>query len=267
MLYPFFLWSLRASACLVILSVASVMDTREREVPDKVWLVPAPLLASLTAYDILASGREVVPVLLSLILTGLLALLIYYSGLMGGADAKALVLIAISCPLYYSEPLLPSHPVLPLAAFSNSLLLSLSVSASLLAKNVAWRLRGRSLFEGLEGVPVLTKALVLLSGYKMKVRDFLRTRFLFTLEALVEENGSYRRVLVPVVRLTNENESISWVRRALELGLVSEDDHIWVSPGLPMIVFITAGFALALFMGDVLFYLVLGILRTLLPFK
>ena len=123
------------------------------------------------------------------------------------------------------------------------------------------------LFEGLEDAPVFTKALALLSGYKMRVRDFLRARFLFTLEALVEENGSYRRVLAPVVRLTDEDKSISWVRRALELGLVSEDDHIWVSPGLPMIVFITAGFALALFMGDVLFYLVLGILRALLPFK
>ena len=265
MFSPFFLWLSRASACLLVLCVASLLDLREREVPDKVWLLPAPLLASLTALSLLLGYEPIWPTTVSVLLSSVIGLLIYFSGLTGGADAKALFFLAIACPISHVEPLLTSHMLLPLAAFSNSLFFSSLASIVLLARNVAWRLKTRrGLFEDLGHVPLLTKVLVLISGYKMRAGDLAKARFVFPLEVLVGgEKGRPRRKLILVVRLREEEEKALCLRKALELGLLDEEDYVWVSPGLPLIVFLTAGFLTAVLLGDILFFFVLNALSCL----
>ena len=262
MFSPFFLWLSRASACLVALCVASLLDLKEREVPDKVWLLPGPLLAFLTALSLALGYEPIWPTAISVLLSSLIGLLIYFSGLAGGADAKALFFLAISCPVSHVEPLLPSHKLVPLASFSNSLFSSSLVSVILLAKNVAWKIRTRrGLFEGLGHVPLLMKALVLISGYKIRAGELKKAKFVFPLEVLVEDEGP-RRQLILVVRLREEEEALG-LRKAIELGLVDEGDYVWVSPGLPLVVFLTIGFVMAISLGDVLFFLVLSVLEAL----
>ena len=242
--------------------MASFFDLRTRQVPDKVWLLPAPLSAALTALWLAYEPWELSNVLLSLGLVALIGVLGYYSGLMGGADAKALFFIAISTPIYRYGPLLPMHPFPPVATFSNALALSGLSPIYMLVRNLAWRLRtGRSFFEGIEASP-LAKALALLAGYKMRVEELREAEFVFPMEVVAEEGGAPRRKLVVFVRLREEEELFRRAVKAVEEGTIR--DYIWVSPGLPLVFFITVGYLLALAIGDLLFYLVFTILGLFL---
>ena len=243
--------------------MASLFDLREREIPDKVWLLSGPPLAFLTALSLALGHEPIWPTAISMLLSFAIGLLVYFSGLAGGADAKTMFFLAIACPINHLEPALASHVMLPLASFSNSLLFSSLSSLALLIKNLAWKLRtGRGLFEGFERISPLTKALVLISGYKMRAGDLAKAKFVFPLEVLVEEKGRLVRQLVLVVRL-REGEEVLNLKKALDLGLLSEEDYVWVSPGLPLVVFLTAGFLTAIFLGDLLFLLVLSVLNAL----
>ena len=254
------LWAARFSLCSAALAAASLFDLRDREVPDVLWALAIPPLAFLTALWLL-ENPELAPVaLLSILLAVLLAGLIYYTGLMGGADAKALVLVALACPLKGPWAILTGHPFTPLATFSNALLLSALTSVCLLAKNLAWKARtGLPLFEGLRA-PLAVKALVLLTGFKMRTRDVLEGRkHVFPLE-VVREDGS--RELSPALKVDALYERLGELREAGDPALLPE--YIWVSPGLPMVAFLTAGFIMAFFLGDILFSAILALIEVLL---
>ena len=259
--FGFLCWLTRACVCSATLIVASALDLRSREIPDELWLFASPITGILTALWLYGEPYLLPLALLSLALAAVIAALIYYSGLTGGADAKALAFIAISMPLLqpeYFRPALAMHPFLPVASFSNALVFSVLYSIYLLAKNAYWRLStGRPFFENVEG-PLIARALVLIAGYKVRREEFLRSRFLFPLEAPA---GGGKRKLILVARLDEERdrELREW------LASVDEPEYIWVSPGLPFVVFLTAGFLMALLHGDVLFHALFKLLEKLLP--
>ena len=260
MTFSFLSWLLRACICSTALVIASALDVRYREIPDKLWLAASPITGALTLSWLLGRPDLVPMALFSISLAALIAALMYYSGLTGGADAKALVFIAISMPLTQEEclkPILAEHLFLPMASFSNALVLSVLLSMGILARNLAWRLRtGEPFFEGLEG-SALTKALVLVSGYRVRKEDFLRSSFLFPLEAPSSSGG---RRLTLAVRLDEEKEREirDW------LAGLQGPGYVWVSPGLPFVVFLTGGFILALVHGDILFHAIYSTLKLLL---
>jgi len=260
MTFSFLSWLLRACICSAALAIASALDVRYREIPDGLWLAASPITGALTLFWLLGRLDLVPMAIFSISLAALIAVLMYYSGLTGGADAKALVFIAASMPLTQEEclrPILAEHPLLPMASFSNALVLSVLLSMGILAKNLAWRLRtGEPFFEGLEG-SAITKALALISGYKVRREDFLRSSFLFPLEAPSSSGG---RRLTLAVRLDEEREQE--IRKWLT-GLQGPE-YVWVSPGLPFVVFLTGGFILALVHGDILFHAIHRTLKLLL---
>ncbi|MEM3531753.1 MAG: prepilin peptidase, partial [Candidatus Methanomethyliaceae archaeon] len=77
------------------LLVASVQDVRSREVSDKIWGIAVPVGLMMTLIEaIMTPGYPYMLALLSGIFSVALAFGIYYAGLYGGADAKALAMIA-----------------------------------------------------------------------------------------------------------------------------------------------------------------------------
>ena len=254
------LWVTRFSLCLAALIAASVFDLAQREVPDVLWAVMAPPMALLTALWLLKNPEYAQLALLSILLAALLAALIYYTGLMGGADAKALVVVALACPLNGPWAFLPGHPFTPLATFSNALVLSVLMAICLFIRNLAWKAKtGLPLFEGLRA-PLAVKALVLLTGFKMRSQEVLKGRkHVFPLE-VVREDGS--REVAIALKIDALYERLDELRKIGDSALLP--DYIWVSPGLPMIVFITAGFLFACFLGDLLFSAILALIRALL---
>ncbi len=260
MFSTFLLWVIRLSVCSTGLLAASTTDLREREVPDALWLITCPAAAVLTALWLARYPEALFSALLSISMSAALAALIYWSGLMGGADAKAIMFIALSVPLGPGNGgLLGTHPFVPLASFSNALLASALLSTYMMIRNLSWKLkRQEGLFEGIEAsLPI--KALVFISGYKVKAEETVRSSSLFPLEEITLEEGRVRRRLVPFVRI--DEQRLGALEEALRGGLAPE--YIWASPGLPFVAFLTLGFFLAISLGDLLFYVIITLLSGL----
>jgi preflagellin peptidase FlaK len=191
---------------------------------------------------------------LSFAITSGLAITIFYVGGFGGADAKALMCIALALPVYPSNLL--SHyvgfvsPLFPITIFSNSVLLgALSVFFAVF-RNLIWTTKNKeSLFENLKTESVARKILALISGYKIKLSK-LENSHMFPLEDIhVDDEGkkSGKLLVFPdyderedIINRLKENKPRSWV---------------WATPGLPLLIFITAGLIIALAYGDIIWIL------------
>ena len=180
----------RIILCLVFLFYSSWSDYKSREVSNKVWLVFGPLALLLTGIQILFFAPQPYQMatfyVLSFAITSGLAIAIFYVGGFGGADAKALMCIALALPVYPSNLLSNSvgfvSPLFPITIFSNSVLLgALSVFFAIF-RNLIWKTKNKeSLFEDLKTESLAKKILALISGYKIKLSK-LENSHMFPLE-------------------------------------------------------------------------------------
>lgn len=253
---------LRVLVSLIFLVYASWSDFRKREVSNKVWVIFAPLALALTSLQFFVFSPELLyAFVFSFVITSVLSITLFYAGAFGGADAKALICLSLALPSYPTYLLQPSFsllsPLFPISVFCNAVLLAALSVFYVLSRNYLWKRRtGKKLFEGFETESIGRKILTAVSGYKIKVVELEKKEFLYPLEDVqVAETGESERKLI-VMPKDEEREEI--VERILEAscngGLQSD---VWVTPGLPMLVFITAGLILALVFGDII-WIILG---------
>ena len=142
---------------MVFLFYSSWSDNKTREVSNTVWTVFAPIAFVLTFSEIYVYQFSQLPLYgISFGLTALFAIVIFYAGGFGGADAKALMCLALALPFYPTSLLAPlseispiSQTLFPLSVFSNSVLLAALMTLVMLGYNVLWRTRTKGkLFEG-----------------------------------------------------------------------------------------------------------------------
>jgi len=258
----------RIILCLSFLIYASWSDHKTREVSNKVWVILGPLALALTMFQFLMYSPQPLQLLisyvLSFVITSALAIAIFYAGGFGGADAKALMCISLALPVYPNH-LLPQpqsfvSPLFPITIFTNSVLLgALSVFYALF-RNLLWIGRNRGgVFEGFEMESFGRKIMALFSGYKVKISK-LKKGHMYPLEDVyVNEEGERKRKLL-VFPKDEEREEI--VARILEN--VKEErlgGGVWVTPGLPLLIFITAGLIIALAYGDIVWILLSSFLK------
>jgi len=193
---------------------------------------------------------------LSFIITSALALALFYAGAFGGADAKALICLALALPSYptylLKSPQNIVSPVFPIIVFTNAVLLAALAAVYAVLRNLAWKSRNeKGFFEGLEKESIGRKILTLLCGYKVKITELETVEHLYPLEDIyVTETGESRRRLL-VFPKDEEREAI--VERILEAaGEGKLENEVWITPGLPMLIFITAGLIVALTFGDII---------------
>jgi len=252
-----------SSLCLAFLSYASLRDLKTREVPDRVWAILAPAGLILTSARVAYSRELLAPALVSIALASAIALAAFYAGLYGGADAKALISIALTTPTTprgLQPPLGYLHPFLPLTAFYNTLLLAALSTLYLAARNLAWAARGRSLFQGLEQEATWRKAIALLSGYKTPLPEVEARPHLYPLEEVRLVEGRRERRLRVFVKVEAERAGLIEDLKSWSQGRSLD---VWVTPGLPLVAFMAAGFASSLLLGDMVFYLILRASRLL----
>ena len=260
----------RILVSLSFLLYASWSDWRKREVSNRVWVAFGPLALALTTIQyVLFVPYYQRPDLLKLyvfsfLFISALSLMLFYAGAFGGADAKALICLSLSLPTYPLYPLqfltVFVSPLFPLTVFSNAVLLaSLSVLYTLL-HNSLWKLKtGRKLFEGLEKESKWRKIAAVLSGYKVDVEKLEKSGYLYPLEDVRErEDGESERKLLTMPKDERRNEIIGRVKRAYEEGRLQGE--VWVTPSLPLLVFITAGLIVALLYGDIVWTFLRSIL-------
>jgi len=257
----------RVFLSLSFLIYASWSDWKKREVSNKVWAVLAPLAFALTTMQYVFFAQWLLfYFVVSFTVTFVIATALFYAGAFGGADAKALMCLALVLP-YYPIYLLSSaaffSPILPLTVFSNAVLLAALTVVYALIRNLFWKLRtGGTLFAGFEKESVWRKILVLVTGYKVELAALEKSVHVYPLEdvAAKETGENERRLLV----FPKDESQETIMARIVSAGREGKlQNGVWVTPGLPLLIFITAGLMIALLFGDIVWLLLRLILAPL----
>jgi preflagellin peptidase FlaK len=257
----------KVTISLAFLLYASWSDYKTREVSNRVWAFYAPIALSLSLAELLLYEPSKLPFFgLSFGLTVVIALVLFYSGGFGGADSKALMCIALALPFSTETLFTPifasgvsplAQNIFPLTIFSNSVLFAAASGLYMLLRNLIQRATtGKKLFEGsLSTESIGKKMIVLITGYKISVAKLKEKWHVYPMED-VDDDGENppKRKLVVVPRDEGRNEIVERLSSAVDAGKI--DDHVWATPGLPMLIFVTIGLIVALFFGDLVWLLV-----------
>lgn len=261
-----FTW-VRIALSLSFLTYSSWSDLKSREVSNTVWKVFAPLALLVTSTQFLfyppfsrfislpyldATANAFVNYGISFALTSIFSVALFYVGAFGGADAKALMCIALALPVppnLYSPLSGFVSFVFPITIFSNGVIVAAMSLFYALFRNLIWKLRtSQDLFEGYESESFWRKALALLCGYKLSVQD-LEKSFSYPLEDLSIVEGSIAKRLLLFPKDENREHMVEKIVEASREGRIS--NMVWATPGLPMLIFITIGLVIALTIGDI----------------
>ena len=228
----------------VALTFASFQDLRTREIDDGVWYIAIIAGAVLTAFEVLTTpGYPLVLLVLSIGLTAVLALGIYYAGLYGGADAKALIALAAALPLPPYQNF--ASPFYPLTVLGNGLILSLLLVPACLLWNLIFAIKTKgkngALFEGIRATRA-QKFVAILTGVRVKPATAGLVHF--NLMEKVSADGEHVLKLFP-------EEGPKLIDPNPRSG--SGSRTVWATPAIPMIVFFLAGFLLSFAAGDIIF--------------
>ncbi len=250
--------------CAVFLTIGSGSDLKSREVSNKLWVVFLPMSVALTIIRLRVSPSLLPLYATSIALSTAIAFLVFHIGFFGGADAKALITLAVAQPLSPDvlNPMLGYlHPFFPITVFMNSLFVAGLTVAYVATRNLVWKLHTRHpLFSGFEHEPILKRLLAFCSGYKIQLSELRIKKHLIPIEDVETDGEKPTRKLRVFARVEEDFEALidRFERNALKRTIPSE---VWVTPGLPMLVFIALGFIVTLVLGDILFF----ILRTVSP--
>jgi preflagellin peptidase FlaK len=250
----------RTITALLFLFYASWSDYKTREVSNTVWILATPIVFALTFLEVYLYEFSQLPLYaICFGLTAAFAVILFYVGGFGGADAKALMCLALALPFYPENLFTPRFGVSPIAqiffpitVFSNSVLLAAATAVYMFLHNIFWHKKhGRKLFEeGHKNESIGRKILLLITGYKVSVNKLKEKWHLYPLED-TEENSEkgFKRKLVVIPRDEDRNAIVDRLTKAVDAGKIQ--DLVWATPGLPMLIFITAGLVIALLFGDI----------------
>ncbi|MEJ5293558.1 MAG: prepilin peptidase [Candidatus Methanosuratincola sp.] len=270
------------------LAVASYQDLKTREIDDRIWLVSGAAGALLTVAEVITTPAY--PLLLagfSALLTAAIAVAVFYLGLYGGADAKALLVAAVTLPLspwaVGTGPVwMPgsyTNPFFPLTLLGNGLLLSLLLVPSCFAWNLRARLSGEGLFDGVSASP-LQRLVAVLTAVRVKPSTAASVHFNLIERPATPQplrsgqgksgSGSGRVTAARGLRGGSgaeekwelklfsriSDEDYDREKEEQSRALAGIDRKVWATPAIPMIVFLLAGYLVSLVWGDLIFSLI-----------
>ncbi|MEM3549589.1 MAG: A24 family peptidase C-terminal domain-containing protein [Candidatus Bathyarchaeia archaeon] len=250
---------------LLFLAYASWRDFKTREVSDRVWVIFAPLAFALTFAELYFWDLALLPYFgLCFVLTAAFAIVLFYAGGFGGADAKALMCLALDLPFYPSKVLNPLFgevsPIMqtffPITVFINSVILSALSAVYIFFHNLFQRQKtGMKFFEGEQKKEAFwKKILVLITGYKIPITKLKEKWHIYPLEDLEKAEFGVRRKLLIFPKDEDRDAIVERLEESVKAGGIHE--MVWATPGLPMLIFVTAGLILALYLGDIVWFLV-----------
>ena len=227
---------------LTILIIASAFDLKTREVPNRIWIISFPISIITISTHLLSNPDQLFISLVSVAITTTIAIAIFYLGLFGGADAKALITLSIVHPI--STNSLLSIPLLPLTTFNNSLILMVLTAPLVFIRNIYWKMtRHKSLFQGFEKDPIWKKGAALLFCIK-KTKSEIKPYHTIA-ETRMSHNGEVYRTLNIFQRVSEEDTKID----------DTLPDDIFVVFSLPMLPFLTFAYVLGISVGDLILHL------------
>jgi len=223
----FDIFQIRILFAIVMLSSATIIDIRKREISDLMWVIfgVVSVILLLFEQDIIQAAFGVG---FSLIVAPIV-LILWRFGLFGGADALGLIVLASLAPM----ATLSDSVVSPFSVVVNSALLSVTPMIVNFIRNSIRLLRKDNIFEDFDE-PTSKKIFAMFIGYKSK-----NPKYSFSLETQI---GKKKRL-----NITLHNS---------DTAEYCNTPNTWVTPGLPFMIFIFGGFILQLLFGDVILSLI-----------
>jgi len=218
-----------------ILSYASYTDMKTRRASNMLWVIMGSVGAILLVIQYLtvpAAFDKIFYLIFIPIMIALMYIFFQLRLIFGGADAKAIMALAILVPLepsIFEFPLLSSFMPFSWVILSNSVLLFLLIPVSLLIFNIARR--------NIEFPYCLL-------GYKLSVEK-AKERFVWPLEKIVD--GKRKFSYMPK-EFDVEDDLETFEKNGIM--------EIWVTPKIPFMIPLLAGFLCSFILGDLLFHLI-----------
>jgi preflagellin peptidase FlaK len=221
------IYNLRILLALIMLGIAATIDIWKREINDFLWVtfgVIAIILIFIepNLFDTLKN------IGISLIIAPI-ALILWRIGIFGGADALALIVLATLAP----QLSLSENIITPFTTLTNAAIISTIPIFSNLIRNLSAIANHTDIFEGFEETK-LKKISATFLGYRAK-----KPKYSFSIE---KKLGNYKKLDFSLHHAENAE--------------FCNTPDTWVTPGMPYILFITAGFVVQLIFGDVILNLI-----------
>jgi len=237
----------------------TILDLKYREVPDDVWVLSYPVGLSLLALDLVLTPIYIMETLLFMAISLILAITPALLGLYGGGDAKALVLLTLTIPRYpydlYNPILSYTTPIMTLTCFNNGILLALTTSILTFMTNIKALLSSDKPFSEFKDLNMLKMIILYFICYKVPLEVFASKNYLYPVESIEDSNGKIiRRINVNIGIEFSTESRIKILEKYRKLNI----SHIYVSFGIPLLLFFTLGFILSP-VGDMLLAPVLNI--------
>ncbi|MGI0027216.1 MAG: A24 family peptidase C-terminal domain-containing protein [Nitrosopumilaceae archaeon] len=215
---------LRILLALIMLAIASVYDIWKRGINDILWIafgIVSVILIFFEPETLLALKG----IGISLIIAPI-ALVIWRVGMFGGADALGLIVLAALAPhATFSQNL-----ITPLTTLTNAAILSTAPIFLNLIRNSIAILQHQDIFLGFEETK-LNKIIAMFLGYRAK-----NPKYSFSIE---KTEGNHKK--------------LDFSLRNVESAEFVNDQNTWVTPGIPYMIYITAGFVVQIIFGDIIF--------------
>ncbi|HJH32385.1 MAG TPA: peptidase A24 [Methanosarcinaceae archaeon] len=240
---------LKVLVCIPFLLYSCYSDIKTRRVSNNVWPVMFAAGLPFIIYDLLNYGFPYfIRMVLSFAFIFAFVYVLFQLNAFGGADAKVIMVISIIIPtfpaIYMPGQAFPIHGVPPInlfafSVFGNSVLLSIIVPIGLFLYN----LTQVSVHE------MLKKPGYMFVGYKSSVPG-LKDRHI----RLMDVYGRTDEGVISHftwVGAEPDHDVIHELEGYIEKGFI--DEKVWVTPGLPFMIPITAGFVTAVVFGDLIF--------------
>jgi len=208
---------------LAMLIVGSIIDIWKREIHDYYWIV-----FGVIGVLLIFINSDIWPYLLNIGIALIIApfvIFIWRIGLFGGADAFALIALAVIAPM----ATISENPVTPLTTLSNAAILFIVPFIINIMRNSSSIIRHENIFEGFEENR-LKKICAMLIGYRAK-----NPKFCFSIEKT--EKGK-KKLNLTIHHAENEEYCTT--------------PNTWITPGIPYLLLITGGFITQILFGDLI---------------
>lgn len=246
---------LKIVLCIGFLLYACHLDLKARRVSNKVWkymlLSASPLIFGIILIEGIVHIKYMA---ISFVSVFIFMYILFQFGAFGGADAKAYITIALIFPIFPEitvggivMPILDGLNwfVFTFSVFGNSVILTIIVPIGMVLYNIA-----KTPISELVKKPFFT-----VIGYKCPISKL--DGHIKLMELHEQKKGT-----VSTKYVSGGIEITDSVKKDLEnyskKGLIGK--KVWVTPGLPFIIPITAGFIAAVVFGDLIFYMVEALL-------
>lgn len=214
---------IRIILSLMMLGIATASDIKKREISDIIWIIFGAIGIGLVFLGTDLS-QELPKIGIALIIAPFV-LLVWRLGLFGGADAFALIVLAVLAP----SLTLVGNTVTPFTVLTNAVLMSIMPMIINVTRNTILLATKNNIFEGFDET-TKKKIIAMFVGYRAK-----NPKFSFSIERRV---GNQKKLNLSLQHAENT--------------VFCQKSDTWVTPGIPYMIFITAGFVVQLIYGDLI---------------